>query len=137
MTFQLVASDSTAGSNQLTCVILAHNLMTLSSRTSSNDGQRTDSDNSQWTDNNDGQRTDQNGQSGGSQNSQQTTESLIQQMLSNSNSINPQELQFNRNTYRRCPMHKRVTFNTKNTDLNSVTYDFSISLIDCSCNRGF
>ena len=34
-------------------------------------------------------------------------------------------------------MHKRVTFNLNNADLNNITNDFSISLIDHSCNGGF
>ena len=40
VTFQLVTSDSTAGSSQLPHVLLAHNLMTSSTGMSSNDGQR-------------------------------------------------------------------------------------------------
>ena len=34
-------------------------------------------------------------------------------------------------------MHKRVTFNLNNTDLNNITNDFSFSLIDRGCNGGF
>ena len=89
------------------------------------------------TSSNNGQRTDQNGTYQGSQNNQQTQESLILQMLSNSNAVSPQEFQYNESTYRRCPMHKRVTFNLNNTDLNSITNDFSISLVDRGCNGGF
>ena len=69
MTFQLVTLDSTAGSNQLTHVMLAHNLMMSSTRMSTNNGQRTDSG--------DSQQTDSNYRSQGSQNGQQTPESLI------------------------------------------------------------
>ena len=135
--FQLVSLDSTADFGQLPRVMLAHNLMTSSSGTSSNDGRRTDGDNGRRTDQSDGRRTDQNAESQGSQNGQQTTESLIRQILSNSNSVNPQEFQHNGSTYRRCPMHKRVTLNLNNTDLNNTTNDFSISLIDQGCNGGF
>ena len=117
--------------------MLAHNLMTSSGGTSSDDSRRTDGVNGRRTDTTDEQRTDQTEQGGASQNGQPNTQSLIRQLLSNNNSVNPQEFQFNGSTYRRCPMHKRVTFNLNNADLNNVTNDFSISLIDRGCNGGF
>ena len=82
------------GSDRVSCVALAHNLMMSSTRWLM-DGQQTDSGNGQWTDNNNGQWTDQNAQNGSSQNGAPVQGDIICNLLSSSHTVPPQEFILN------------------------------------------
>ena len=69
------------------------------------------------------------------QNNRQTT--LIQNMLSNTQAVPPEEFQFNGKTFRRIKTHFRVTYNLACEKQDMLSQDLCMSLADRGCNGGF